>query len=72
MNAPETHPEALPAEKTICPVCRDEFVRRREWQRFCSPGCRRVFHQPKVTIEALAKRVDELERRLSVLEQPLR
>jgi hypothetical protein len=71
MNATQTHPEALQAAKRICQVCQDEFVPRRPWQRFCGAACRRVFHQPKVTIDALAKRVDELERRLDAMTKAL-
>lgn len=27
-----------------CPVCKELFNRKRDWQRFCSPTCRDEFH----------------------------
>jgi len=66
MNAPETHPNALPAAEAPCEGCGKPFARRRRWQRFCSDKCRSDWHRKDA--QPVSERLAELEQRVRELE----
>jgi len=49
-----------------CEGCKAAFVRRRRWQRFCSPACRNDWHHRNSM--PTADRLEDLERRVKALE----
>jgi hypothetical protein len=59
-----------------CEQCKQPFLRKRRWQRFCGVPCRNEFHHrnamPEVErIADLERRVKEIEHRVTVLDDPL-
>lgn len=50
-----------------CPTCQGQFKPKRRWQRFCSSAHRRAYHKGTGGGD-MAKRVEELERRVAELE----
>lgn len=50
-----------------CDHCRQPFMPRKAWQRFCSKACRRGFHKAGGASD-LAQKVAELEERVRILE----
>jgi hypothetical protein len=47
-----------------CRECGKDFVRNREWQEFCTVGCKMGWHNRKreTLVAALLARIDELEK----------
>jgi hypothetical protein len=62
---PEMRQNASSEKPRTCDGCGEAYKPRRQWQRFCGPGCRRDFHRNEGSaerrIERLAARVQALE-----------
>lgn len=86
MNSPEMHLAKAGKAQQQCVVCPVMFTpKRASWAKFCSVKCRNEFHR-SLTPAALHKRIAELEasnaaqclqidaieKRLSVLDEPVR
>ena len=54
-------------EKKACLYCAKEFQPTRDWQDFCSKGCRWKHWNEKR--EPILKRITELEKKVKKLEQ---
>ena len=50
-----------------CLTCGNDYQPTKSWQRFCGPVCRNKHHHGKRTVEALAKRVDALEKQVELI-----
>lgn len=51
-----------------CPICEKAFAPSKMWQTYCSVKCRNTFHNKKVTIKSMARRVRLVEDRIRVVE----
>jgi hypothetical protein len=55
----------------LCRQCRSPFVPKRPWQRYCSATCQRKSHAGNAAkLIDLERRVADLERRVTVLDDP--
>lgn len=77
MDAAQMHSEASTATQRPCEGCGGGFLAKRRWQRFCGTACRNDWHRRNSMpagdrLEDVERRVKELERRVTVLDDPLR
>lgn len=66
-SPPRMHNTHFLEHPGTCPSCGSQFQPRRPWQRFCSVRCRSVAHK-QGSPGSLQQRVQELERRLELVE----
>lgn len=80
MNAPEAAPEMHSEASTAasaegqgsappCEQCKQPFLRKRRWQRFCSTACRNEWHRRDAM--GPAERLADLEQRVNALEEAM-
>jgi hypothetical protein len=74
---PRTHPRVPQGDypaSGVCRHCQGPFKPRGAWQHFCSTPCRREWHKAnkgrRIRLIELERRVADLERRMTVLDDP--
>jgi hypothetical protein len=58
-------------KKSVCVVCGKEFSKNRDWQKYCSPQCRKEAFKQRHNI-GLKERIDRMERIVNNLKQKLK
>lgn len=56
------------SQEAVCAACGASFKPTRRWSKFCSTRCRQTYHA-KLAPEMLRRDIDELRRRVELLEK---